>query len=540
MLRTTLLPCVFGVLGLCCNVVASQERATGPARPAELLAPVATTEPTCQNERFDFSKMPPARAIPRFGLYANAPTGPGYYSAFDCLTGQFRDKPPQFGYPRFPITSLSFFDADWRYLDKLPPGDLDFFDKFKRVHVGSNWLMSFGGEARIRYNNEYNSRLTETNNDFNLPRVRQYADLWYRDQLRVFAEFLYADSSGQSIAPLATDIDRGDFLNLFIEAKLGMIADAPVYGRVGRQEVGLGSQRLVGTPDWGNTRRTWDGARLYRAAEHWDVDLFWLQPVIPDAVRMDTADHNQNFYGAFVTYKPRKGTFIDAYYLMLQNTTPIVQTGIVRGPFNLHTFGGRYATDYEDRFLFEAEGAMQLGNVVKENVIAGMFSGGIGYHCKDVPMNPTAWAYYNYCSGDNDPNKGTYHTFNQLFPFIHYYQGWVDAIGRQNIHDFNLRGYVYPTNWITVMLQYHHFWLASPTDALYNIAGNAYRRDPTGKSGTDVGQKAEILTNFHLSKRADVFVGYSYLWGGSFLQNTASPTAAVNSSICYVGFNYRW
>lgn len=173
-------------------------------------------------------------------------------------------------------------------------------------------------------------------------------------------------------------------------------------------------------------------------------------------------------------------------------------------------------------------------------MLAGMLTGGVGYHAKNLPWDPTAWAVYNYMSGDNNPNQGTDHTFNQLFPFMHYYEGWVDAIGRQNLHDANLRLYLYPEDWVTIWLQYHHYWLASPRDALYGIAGNAYRRDPTGRAGSDVGQKAEILANFHLTKRADLYAGYSYLWGGEFLKNTGGPKAAVNSSIAYVGYSYKW
>jgi hypothetical protein len=109
------------------------------------------------------------------------------------------------------------------------------------------------------------------------------------------------------------------------------------------------------------------------------------------------------------------------------------------------------------------------------------------------------------------------------------------SAGRNN-HDLNL----YPTNWMTVWLPYHHFWLDSATDALYNIAGNAVRRDPTGRSGTDVGQKVDIMTNFHLTRRSDLYAVYSYLWGGDFLQNTAGANAAVDASGFYLGYSYRW
>jgi hypothetical protein len=490
--------------------------------------------------RFDFSKTPPSRrALPRLGMFPLAPSGPGYYSGWDALLHEEHQKPPQYPFPFFALSPLSFYDADWRFVDD-PNYRPDALERLKRIHLDDNWLVSTGGQAWWRYQNEYNSRLTESNNTYSLVRARPYVDVWYQDRFRFFLEGIFADSLWQDIPPSPTDIDRGDFQNLFVEARVAELADKPVFARVGRQEVSLGSMRLVGTPDWGNTRRTWDGARVFRNGEKWDFDLFWLQPILPNPSQLNIGDHDQNFAGSWLTYRPKKGTFIDGYYLMLDNAHVIQQQGIDRAPFTIHTFGGRYASDYQDRFLWDTEVAVQLGNRGSTPIFAGMFTGGAGYHCAELPWNPTLWAVYNYTSGDDDPNSGAAHTFNQLFPFIHYYMGWVDAVGRQNNHDLNLRLYLYPQDWITVWLQYHHFWLDSPTDALYNISGNAYRRDPTGLSGTDVGQKAEALVNFHLTKRSDLYCVYSYLWGGEFLRNTAGPNAAVNSSGCYVGYSLRW
>ena len=106
-----------------------------------------------------------------------------------------------------------------------------------------------------------------------------------------------------------------------------------------------------------------------------------------------------------------------------------------------------------------------------------MATAGLGYHFADVPCNPTLWAYYDCASGDDEPGRGRYATFNQLFPFGHYYLGWIDLVGRQNIQDFNLHLYLYPDEWITVWTQYHCFQLDQPRDALYNAAGVG---DPPG------------------------------------------------------------
>jgi hypothetical protein len=517
--------------------------AAGQAPPADPPPVVQgqTAPAECPAECEDvLKKVPPVRPHPRPGFFSILPTGPGYYSLGDALTGNWREGPPKYPYPRFGLMQPSFFDADFRYLDDPTNTETDFFDPLKRVRLGDNWLFSTGGMTWARYMNESNSRLTEANNVYLLNRVRAYGDLWYRDAFRLYAEFIGAYSNWQDLPPGITDINRADFQNLFIDLKAGELGGKPVYVRAGRQELLYGSQRLISPPDWANTRRTFQGVKAFRAGETFDLDLFWVQPVIPNPGELDSVDNNQNFVGAWTTYKPKKGQAIDAYYLMLDNTNAVTQQGIVRAPFTRHTVGGRYVGDRDGTLLWDVEGAMQLGTEARQNVIAGMATAGLGYHWKDAPLTPTAWAYYDYASGDDAPNAGTVHTFNHLFPFGHYYLGWLDLVGRQNIHDLNFHLYLYPTKWTTVWLQYHRFWLAASRDALYGIAGQAYRRDPTGQAGTDVGHELDVIFNFHLTKHADLLTGYSYLVGGDFLKRTAGPDRAVDAGLYYLQLSYRW
>ena len=118
-------------------------------------------------------------------------------------------------------------------------------------------------------------------------------------------------------------MNKSDFLNLFVDAKIANLDGNPAYVRVGRQELLFGSQRLISPLDWANTRRTFQGVRAFRQTDKWDFDLFWVQPVIANANRLDSVDNNQNFVGAWATYRPKKGQTIDAYYLMLDNTNQL-------------------------------------------------------------------------------------------------------------------------------------------------------------------------------------------------------------------------
>ena len=509
-----------------------------PDAPAPAPCPAACDD-ACGG--FDFKNVPPVRPATRPGMFPNPPTGPGYYSLLDVLTGECRQGPPKYPYPRFALMPPSFFDADFRYLDDPNNTEHDYLDPLKRIRLGNDWLLSLGGQGWTRYMNEHNSRLGATDNTYYLARSRLYADLWYKDQFRVFAEGIYAYSEWQDLPPLPIDRTGPDILNLFVDVKLTEVMNKPVYARIGRQELTLGSQRLVSALDWANTRRTFQGASVLRTGEQWDFTAFWLQPVIPNSQKLDWADNQQHFAGGWLTYRPKKGTTVDLYDLVYVNNNTVAQQGIQRGNFTINTLGGRYAGD-QDHFLWDFESALQLGTQAGNRVLAGMATAGLGYHFHCLPWNPTLWQYIDYASGDSNPRAGQVNTFNQLFPFAHYYMGWADLIGRQNIVDLNTHLYAYPAKWLTLNLQYHRFWLANRTDALYNIAGAVSRFDPTGRAGRDVGHEVDAIGNIHLSKHSDLMVGYSYLFSGRFLERTA-PAGQVggsDSGTFFVMYNFRW
>lgn len=488
---------------------------------------------------------PPVVPMPRPGNFGIFPSGPGYYSLKDCFEGNCLENAPKFPYGTGSVIPFSFFNADFRYLDDPKNTQHDVFDALHRIHLTDNWLFSTGGELRWRTMNEVNSRLSGADNNYDLFRARAYTDLWYRDAFRVYAEYLYADSFYQNLKPLAIDVNRSDLLNAFIDLKVAEWDNHNAYLRVGRQEMLLGSQRLVSPLDWANTRRTFDGASLFRQGEKCDFNFFWVSPVVVAANQFDSHDNNRNFAGSSFTYRPEKGQFLDLYYLFLDDASKTAQTvgkqpAVVKGPFNVHTIGARTAGD-KNHFLWDIEGMAQFGEVRDKSIAAGAFTTGLGYNFADLPWNPTVWAYYDFASGDNSPNLGDYNTFNQLFPFGHYYFGALDLVGRQNIRDLNAHLYLYPTKWMTLNFQYHHFELDSAKDFLYSAGGVPLRRDPTGKAGGVVGNEFDVFVNFHLTAHSDLLVGYAHLQAGDFLRNTAAtPSAARSPELFYVQYAFRW
>jgi hypothetical protein len=522
-----------------------------PAFPREGLPASGGTAKEAPKEKAPESpwvKVPDLSPTPRPGLFLLPPNGPGYYTLRDMCQGKCLDKAPPYPYRVF------FYENDFRYLDKADGKPVDCLDNLKRIHLGAlcgscndNWLFSIGGEERVQIKNEIDSRLTARDNDYQLLRSRIYGDLWYRDIFRVYVEFLDARSYNEDLPPLAIDVNKTDLLNAFVDVKVGEVDGHPVYVRVGRQELLYGSQRLVSPLDWANTRRTFEGAKLFYRSEKLDIDAFYTYPNNVSPSHYDAPNWNEKFAGIFATYKPAKNRSFDAYYFYLDYDLkePIGLTNGGRYGRDSNTFGARYYGDYKregacNSILWDFEGAYQFGDYTNRALQAGMATAGLGYAFNKLPMQPQFWAYYDYASGSpNLTGTGTFSTFDHLFPFGHYYFGYLDLVGRSNIHDWNFQAVIYPEKWITLLAQYHIFRLDQAGDALYSAPPNytIIRRDPTGRAGTNVGQELDILASFQLDRHNALAFGFSKLFSGDFIKQTG---ANVNPELYYLQYTLRW
>lgn len=493
------------------------------------------------DHHFDFSKGPPITPMPMVGNFVKPPKGPGYFSLMDFFEGTQREKAPVGAHPPFGLLPTSAFDLNYRYVEN-PNREKHFTDALKRIHLGDDWLLSMGGSIWFRHMRERDSRLNATgiDNNYNLQRIRAHADLWYQDSFRVFAEVIDARARGLELPALPIDRNETDLLNLFMDVKLGEAMDGSAYLRLGRQELLYGSQRLISTLDWANTRRTFQGAKAFWHTPTFDVDAFWVRPLVTDPTSFDESDTDRHFGGIWATYKGMPNHTIDAYLLSLQDdraVTPaqIRQGNTVNGDSRVHTLGGRFVGS-EAQWMYELEGMYQFGQRSSQDVSAWAVSSGVGYHFP-VAMNPQFWVHYDYASGDGNPNDGNSKTFNQLFPFGHYYMGFIDRVGRQNIHDLNMQFTLHPQNWLTVISQYHRFYLANKEDFLYNAAGAATLRDPTGRSGSHVGDELDIRVNVHIARDQDFLFGYSKLNPGAFLD---SQRPGISPDFAYAQYVVRF
>ncbi len=413
-----------------------------------------------------------------------------------------------------------FYANDFSYLrDPAYSGPYFAGDAFKGLFDGK---LDLGGEYRSRFHHENNLRglgLTGNDDQFWLSRVRLFSNYRVTENIRVYGEYLHADSGGEEFASRPIEVNRGEFQNLFVDAMLIDCDDVQVSSRAGRQELLFGAERLVSPLDWANTRRTFDGYRATLTGADNTADLFYTHPVnrIPatgGTNRWDHSDREQSLFGAYLSNQSLGSEWgvsaLEGYYIGYDNDGQ---------NFSFHTLGGRVAGD-ADSFLYEFEGGVQFGyNTDGTRHHAGFMTAGIGKVINPDKASggwsPTIWAWYDWASGDDSqfvaPGDGSFHHY---FPLAHKYNGFMDLFGRRNLHDVNFQFVAPLGERISFLLWYHYFFLDQATTP-YSVVMTPYNAANAAVS-KDLGHEIDLLLTVTINPRQSLLIGYSHFQSGDY------------------------
>lgn len=452
-------------------------------------------------------------------------------------------QPPAAPKPPLQPWKLLFFDNDFSY-KKDPNHKWLLGEELKDIPLDltpwdccpqESWF-STGGELRYRMMDERN-RLRPGGPDqsnYDLLRWRHYVDYHYSDLFRAYVEMIDASMFRNTLPVTGIDVNRWDLQNAFVDVKVGEWDEKPIYFRAGRQELLYGSQRLISPLDWGNTRRNFEGLKLFSKGTDWDLDLWFTRPVNTATPgngpvarfdnEFDSPNMDHTFSGFWSTYKGIKDNTFDFYWIWDRNSK-LISPGFPGG--NRHTLATRWlgnkpvldACGAPCRiYHVDIEGGYQFGNDFGRDVQAGFFTAGAGHTWNQAPWEPNFWVFYDWASGDRNPTNGTTNTFHQQYGLVHAYLGLIDNIARQNISDINWRATVKPTKQLNCQAAMHYFNLASNQDVLYTITGA-----PLGAQGTGtyVGQELDLLATYTFNPNFNVQVGQFWFWNGSFIRNNA-------------------
>jgi hypothetical protein len=392
-----------------------------------------------------------------------------------------------------------------------------------------------GGELRSRYHNEKGFRglgLTGRDDDFWLTRVRTFANYRITKNIRFYGEYLYADSTGETFSHRPIEENRGEAQNLFIDAVLLDDGDSKLSSRFGRQELLYGAQRLIGPLDWANTRRTFEGYSTRISNDQSYLDFFYVNPLnrisdTGDTNHWDSADRNQHLYGAYFSTKAWHAGVTELYYLGYDNEH-------TNANFSTHTIGG--SINGGDAILYDMEGGTQFGRAFNGSDIgAGFVVAGLGRKIEAFgDWKPTLWGYWDWASGASQAPYAFGDTgFNQLFPTVHRYYGYMDLFGRRNMHDFNTLLTAPMGKKVDLLLWYHYFLLDRQTTP-YSAVGTPFSQEVAASK--DIGSEIDLLLTFKLDPRSNIVIGYSYFDAGDYYKLTPNLPSRDNAQFFYSQF----
>ncbi len=307
----------------------------------------------------------------------------------------------------------------------------------------------FRGQIRPRY--EYREPTSPGDERFTSMRSRLGVDAALERDVRVFIQLQDVRFWGEEASTLADfNADNLDLHQGFVE--IGRFTDGPAAVRIGRQEINLGGQRLVGAVGWTQQGRSFDGARIRLNSDVGSVDLIGY--VLSDRVGAQQ-DQDAHLLGAYAVVEAGRMGDLDLYALY-QKGLEVTETG--QG-----TFGARLAGS-DGRLTYRGEASIQRGKRADADVAAYMLGGRIGV---GVGSRTTLTLWYDYLSGDDDPADGTTRVFDTVFATNHKFYGLADlflnipnSTANQGLQDLALKGSYRLGPTVSFGLDLHSFRLA--------------------------------------------------------------------------------
>ena len=315
-------------------------------------------------------------------------------------------------------------------------------------------------------------------------------------------------------------------------------SDKPTFTlRVGRQELVLGEQRLVGHLNWTNTARSFDAAKLTIKHGNYKVDAFASSVVVLKEGSFDKSSGGNNLHGAYGTIeKLIPNATIEPYVLWRVGRGTRTEAG-APGVLSRPVYGGRIVGKLPGSLDYGAEMVGQTGSVGTDTIRAWAGHWVTGYTLPKVKKTTRIVAEYNYASGDQSTTDGKQQTFDQLYPTGHDKYGLSDQVGWKNIHDVRSGVEFKATKKLSMNTFYHAWWLPSRTDALYNAAGAAIARVTAGTAGRFVGQEADIQGTYALRPELSLGGGFANIFPGTYLKN-ATPGKAYRFSYAMATYTF--
>jgi len=386
--------------------------------------------------------------------------------------------------------------------------------------------VQFGGEIRQRYEYTHNPGFGVAPQDPQgvwLQRYALHSNLQWGSHLRAFVELHSALESGRASGPSRVDENKLEFQNAFLEGRYTFSRDWDLHVRAGRQELQLGSARLISVRDGPNVRRTFDGLNALAKTEAWTINALALKPRRDrNGVFDDSTHDSQLLWGVYVTREPTKtrALGLDVYYLVREDDEAAYAQGV--GTERRQTLGSRLFGS-QDGWQWNIESMLQFGKFDGRRLRAWSIASEAGYTWSQPSWQPDLRLSVNIASGDRDKDDPQLGSFHPLYPRGNYFS--EDAIlGPQNFYNAHVFLTLHPAHTWTLTADYNAFWRLATDDGVYAPSG-ALLRSPNDSDERWVATALSLATQWKVSRHMSFTAIYTHFSPRDFLEQTGPSTA---------------
>lgn len=349
---------------------------------------------------------------------------------------------------------------------------------------------------------------------------------------------------------------------------VGNHKEFPLSLKVGRQELVLGEQRIVGPLAWNNVGRQWDAAKVRWQNPLFNAEAWSSMVVMPDDNAFNKPNNKELFSGLQLTTRALPKTWSE-FYLLSRNVGRggnDASRGTVPAPFrppeaqDIYTAGAylRNSTNDWVNVDWGVQAYYQFGNFADVRELGGSgprreheawaaVAAG-GYTWKESSLQPRLGLEYSYASGDHNPGDNRHNTFVHLYPTGHLFYGYADFASLQNLHNLRLRSSIFATPRVRLALEGHFKWLDSVDDNFYNVAGlprggvitpQAAAAQGTGfginpNAGSYVGSEVDLVATWQVSKYLTLEAAYCHFFRGAYIRDSLSRVGSQDADYVYI------
>jgi Alginate export len=271
---------------------------------------------------------------------------------------------------------------------------------------------------------------------------------------------------------------------------------------LGRQKIELGDQRLIGSTEWTVLSRSFDVLRMQSGP--WDLWGGTLGVANHDTAdtRLTVLTHQNDSYGtSSIIYKHDEAALgaIDEETL---------------DHFVKHKFGNT---------TLDAEGALQGGEANLQTQEAW------AYHVRatQLLLRRLSLSVEADSASGGSPTSSTSRTFDNLYPSNHDLYGLADTTGWRNMDYLAARIEARPTDAFAIRGTAQTISLQNPHGDWFNYSGvpNVSTQgvfvDPTGKSGSHVGDEFDLEAAYKFKHLGSLTTGIALFDPGDFVKNVS-------------------